>query len=226
MTVRSDDYRSQGARRKLVQELRTKGIHAPAVLDAIGLVPRHLFFEDSALRLHAYEDKAFPIGCGQTISQPYTVAFQTQLLEVRRGDRVLEVGTGSGYQTAVLAAMGAKVWSVERHRPLFLTTRARLGSMGYRAALTTATGSKVFRPTHRTIASWSLVVLRSFQSRWWNSCASAVPWSFPWGRARCSAWSGSDGWRTIRLAARSTATSGSYRCSPTASSRRTTVLPA
>ncbi|HMQ74651.1 MAG TPA: protein-L-isoaspartate(D-aspartate) O-methyltransferase [Flavobacteriales bacterium] len=135
MTLRGDDYRSQGARRKLVQELRTKGISAVAVLDAIGQVPRHLFFEDSALRLHAYEDKPFPIGCGQTISQPYTVAFQTQLLEVRRGDRVLEVGTGSGYQTAVLTAMGAKVWSVERHRPLYLTTRTRLESLGYKAAL-------------------------------------------------------------------------------------------
>ncbi len=135
MTFRGDDYRSQGARRKLVQELRTKGIIDPAVLDAMGQVPRHLFFEDSALRLHAYEDKAFPIGCGQTISQPYTVAFQTQLLELQRGHRVLEVGTGSGYQTAVLTAMGAKVWSIERHRPLFLATRSRLETLGHRAAL-------------------------------------------------------------------------------------------
>ncbi|MBK6628036.1 MAG: protein-L-isoaspartate(D-aspartate) O-methyltransferase [Flavobacteriales bacterium] len=135
MTLPSDDYRSQGARRKLVQELRNKGIIASQVLEAIGQVPRHLFFEDTALRLHAYEDKPFPIGCGQTISQPFTVATQTQLLEVRRGDRVLEVGTGSGYQTAVLAAMGAKVWSIERHRPLFLSTRTRLESMGYKASL-------------------------------------------------------------------------------------------
>ncbi|MBL8011699.1 MAG: protein-L-isoaspartate(D-aspartate) O-methyltransferase [Flavobacteriales bacterium] len=135
MTLSGDDYRSQGARRKLVQELRNKGITAASVLEAIGQVPRHMFFEDTALRLHAYEDKPFPIGCGQTISQPFTVAFQTQLLEVRRGDRVLEVGTGSGYQTAVLAAMGAKVWSIERHRPLFLSTRSRLESMGYKASL-------------------------------------------------------------------------------------------
>lgn len=135
MTVGGDDYRSQGARRRLVQELKTKGIGDAAVIEAVGRVPRHLFFEDSALRSHAYEDKAFPIGCGQTISQPYTVAFQTQLLELRRGHRVLEVGTGSGYQTAVLAAMGAKVWSIERHRPLYLATRGRLEAMGHKAAL-------------------------------------------------------------------------------------------
>ena len=135
MSLPGDDYRSQGARRKLVQELRAKGITDEAVLDAIGRVPRHLFIGDSALHLHAYEDKAFPIGCGQTISQPFTVAFQTQLLEVKRGQRVLEVGTGSGYQTAVLATMGVKVWSIERHRPLFQTTRKRIEDLGLKAAL-------------------------------------------------------------------------------------------
>lgn len=147
MTLKDDDYRSQGARRKLVQELRSKGIGAQEVLEALGQVPRHLFFEDSALRLHAYEDKPFPIGCGQTISQPYTVAFQTQLLDVHRGHRVLEVGTGSGYQTAVLATIGAKVWSIERHRPLYLSTRARLESMGIKAALYHGDGFQGL-PTH------------------------------------------------------------------------------
>ena len=131
----AEDYRLKGMRRKLVQALEQRGIRDAAVLDAIGLVQRHLFIDDTAFLEKAYEDIAFPIGCGQTISQPYTVAFQTELLELQRGMRVLEIGTGSGYQTAVLAALGAKVWSIERHRPLHLATKRRLERLGFRANL-------------------------------------------------------------------------------------------
>lgn len=131
----ADDYRHQGMRRRLVEQLRAKGIADEAVLQAIGQVPRHLFIDDTAFLAKAYEDIAFPIPCGQTISQPYTVAFQTELLQVRPGLRVLEVGTGSGYQTAVLCAMGARVFSIERHKPLYLQTKDRLAKLGCRAFL-------------------------------------------------------------------------------------------
>lgn len=131
----TDDYRHQGMRRKLVALLKEKGIDNEAVLSAIGKVPRHLFIDDSAFQMRAYEDTAFPIPCGQTISQPYTVAFQTALLNPRAGQRILEVGTGSGYQTAVLSAIGARVFSIERHKPLYLQTKERLVRLGYTAAV-------------------------------------------------------------------------------------------
>lgn len=143
----TDDYRHQGLRRKLVDLLRQKGIHDAAVLDAMNRVPRHLFIDDSAFLDLAYADQAFPIGCGQTISQPFTVAFQTQLLGLRKGEKVLEIGTGSGYQTAVLCAMGARVWSIERHKPLHLATRARMERLGYKANLVFGDGFKG-APTH------------------------------------------------------------------------------
>ena len=117
-----DSYRHQGLRKKLVDEVRRKGIEDERVLDAINPLPRHYFMDSSFLE-HAYEDKAFPIGQGQTISQPYTVAFQTQLLEVEKNDKILEIGTGSGYQAAVLYLMGAKVFSIERQRELFLKSK-------------------------------------------------------------------------------------------------------
>lgn len=117
-----DSYRHQGLRKKLVDEVRRKGIEDERVLDAINTLPRHYFMDSSFLE-HAYEDKAFPIGQGQTISQPYTVAFQTQLLEVEKNDKILEIGTGSGYQAAVLYLMGAKVFSIERQRELFLKSK-------------------------------------------------------------------------------------------------------
>lgn len=126
-----DDYRHQGMRRRLVEHLRSKRIASEAVLGAIGRVPRHLFIDDSAFQARAYEDSAFPIACGQTISQPYTVAFQTELLSASPGQRVLEVGTGSGYQTAVLCEIGLKVFSIERHKPLYLQTKERLSRLGY-----------------------------------------------------------------------------------------------
>jgi len=113
-----DTYRHRGLRKKLVDEVRNKGITDEKVLDALNRVPRH-FFLDSAFDQQAYEDKAFPIGVGQTISQPYTVAYQTQLLQCRPFDKVLEIGTGSGYQCAVLAAMGAQVFTIERQKQLF-----------------------------------------------------------------------------------------------------------
>lgn len=142
MSALIDDYRHQGLRRKLVDLLRQKGIKDQAVLDAMNKVPRHLFIDDSAFLGLAYADQAFPIACGQTISQPYTVAFQTQLLRLRKGEKVLEIGTGSGYQTAVLSAMGARVVSIERHRPLHLATKARLEQLGFKANLIFGDGFK------------------------------------------------------------------------------------
>ncbi len=126
-----DTTRHQGKRRQLVQVLVNKGIMDKAVLEAIGNVPRHLFM-DSSFEDHAYQDKAFPIAADQTISQPYTVAFQTELLEVSKGDTILEIGTGSGFQTAVLCELGAKVYSIERQQELFKKTKLFLTKLGYR----------------------------------------------------------------------------------------------
>ncbi|MBC7448828.1 MAG: hypothetical protein H7330_12295, partial [Hymenobacteraceae bacterium] len=125
----TDSYRHQGQRRALARELRQRGIHDERVLGALATVPRHLFFEP-AFQAHAYQDKAFPIGEGQTISQPYTVAFQTQLLGVAPADRVLEVGTGSGYQCAVLLQLTPHVDSIEVNEVLFARTRQRLAALG------------------------------------------------------------------------------------------------
>ena len=119
-------------RQKLVDTLVKKGIKDKKVLAAIGKIPRHLFM-DSGFIEHAYQDKAFPIAADQTISQPYTVAFQSELMEVNLGDKVLEIGTGSGYQTAVLLELGAKVFSVERQKELFKKTSKFLPKLGYRA---------------------------------------------------------------------------------------------
>jgi protein-L-isoaspartate(D-aspartate) O-methyltransferase len=127
-----DTYRHKGLRKNLVQELRSKGIDDEKILDAITKIPRHLFM-DTGFVSYAYKDQAFPIGCGQTISQPYTVAYQTQLLDVRRHSKVLEVGTGSGYQAAVLIEMGAKVYTIERQRELYLKAQSFLPSIGYKA---------------------------------------------------------------------------------------------
>ena len=136
MTNPNDTYRHQGMRKKLVDELREKGIVDENVLGAMQRVPRHLFF-DSAFLDRAYEDKAFPIGEGQTISQPYTVAYQSSLLNLKKGEKVLEIGTGSGYQAAVLFEMGAKVFSIERQRKLYEKTKPLLANIGY-------TGVKTF----------------------------------------------------------------------------------
>lgn len=127
-----DTYRHKGLRKNLVDELRGKGISDQRVLDAINSVPRHLFMESSFINF-AYKDSAFPIGAGQTISQPYTVAFQTQLLDIQPMEKVLEIGTGSGYQTAILMEMGAKVYTIERQKELYLKAKAQLEGMGYHA---------------------------------------------------------------------------------------------
>jgi len=125
-----DTFKHQGLRKQLVSTLSAKGIKNSAVLAAIGDIPRHLFI-DSGFLDHAYQDKAFPIAASQTISQPYTVAFQSELLEVKPGDKVLEIGTGSGYQTAVLCLLGAKVYSIERQLELFKKTSQFLPKIGY-----------------------------------------------------------------------------------------------
>ena len=120
----------KGLRNQLVETVKKKGITDEKVLDAIGKVPRHLFM-DSGFIDFAYQDKAFPIAASQTISQPYTVAFQTELLEIERGDKVLEIGTGSGYQTAVLIELKAEVYSIERQKELYEITRKSLPKIGY-----------------------------------------------------------------------------------------------
>ena len=127
-----DTFKHKGLRQQLVNVLKNKGISDEGVLKAIGKVPRHLFM-DSGFLDHAYQDKAFPIAADQTISQPYTVAFQTELLQVKKEDKILEIGTGSGYQTAVLCELGAKVYSIERQQELFKKTNNFLPKLGYRA---------------------------------------------------------------------------------------------
>lgn len=126
-----DTPKHQGLRNQLVSLLEKKGITDKNVLEAIKKIPRHLFL-NSSFEDFAYQDKPFPIGAGQTISQPYTVAFQSQLLEVKKEDKILEIGTGSGYQTAVLCTMGAKVFSIERQNELFKKTSLLLPKMGIR----------------------------------------------------------------------------------------------
>jgi len=126
-----DTFRHKGLRKKLVDSIREKGIEDIRVLKALEAVPRH-FFMDSSFLEFAYQDKPFPIGSGQTISQPYTVAFQTQLLQVQAGMKVLEIGTGSGYQACILAHMGARVFSVERQRRLYLKTKMFLEEQGWK----------------------------------------------------------------------------------------------
>lgn len=126
-----DSYQHKGLRAKLVETIRRKGISDENVLQAIAKVPRHLFME-SVFVHRAYEDDAFPIGNGQTISQPYTVAFQSELLKIKKDDKVLEIGTGSGYQASVLFEMGAKVYTIERQKDLFVNAQKTLGLLGYK----------------------------------------------------------------------------------------------
>jgi protein-L-isoaspartate(D-aspartate) O-methyltransferase len=127
----ADTYQHKGLRNKLVEVIRGKGITNDEVLKAIGKVPRHLFLDSGFTHL-AYQDQALPIAAGQTISQPYTVAFQSELLEIKKFDKVLEVGTGSGYQAAILLEMGAKVFTIERQRELYLKTQHKLAEIGYK----------------------------------------------------------------------------------------------
>lgn len=137
-----DNYREQGARKKLVEKLKERGIQDKKVLAAIGKVPRHYFF-DETFWPQAYKDIAFPIGEGQTISQPYTVAYQTELLHIKSGDKVLEIGTGSGYQTTILLELGAKVYTIERQEKLYQRCIMVLPEiMGYHAEFFCGDGSR------------------------------------------------------------------------------------
>ncbi|RWY53730.1 protein-L-isoaspartate(D-aspartate) O-methyltransferase [Mucilaginibacter gilvus] len=135
-----DNYREQGARKRLVEVLRKKGIEDERVLAAIGKIPRHYFFDETFWN-QAYKDIAFPIGAGQTISQPYTVAYQTELLHIRKGDKVLEIGTGCGYQTCVLMEVGAKVFTIERQEKLYERAIQVLPYMGYKPKFFLGDGS-------------------------------------------------------------------------------------
>jgi len=125
-----DTSKHQGLRNQLANVLQVKGIDDEKVLKAVRKIPRHLFI-DSSFESHAYQDKAFPIAAGQTISQPYTVAFQSQTLALKNGEKVLEIGTGSGYQTAVLLELKTEVYSIERQRELFKKTSLFLPKLGY-----------------------------------------------------------------------------------------------
>lgn len=126
-----DTYRHQGMRKQLAEIVEKKGVSDKRVLNAIKKIPRHLFM-DSSFEEHAYQDKAFPIGASQTISQPFTVAFQSELLDIKKGDKILEIGTGSGYQTAVLLELGALVYTIERQKELFKKTNLFLPKLGYK----------------------------------------------------------------------------------------------
>jgi len=137
----TDSYKHKGLRKSLIKILKSKGIDDEKLLDAFYAVPRHYFFDEAFLE-HAYQDKAFPIGEGQTISQPYTVAIQTMLLEIKPGDKVLEIGTGSGYQACILLELGADVFSIEYHKKLYEKARKMLPLMGYRPKLKNADGTK------------------------------------------------------------------------------------
>jgi len=136
-----DSFRHQGLRKQLVEHLASKGISNLEVLNAMNKIPRHLFMDNGFVNF-SYQDKAFPIGAGQTISQPYTVAFQSQLLEIKPYDKVLEVGTGSGYQAAVLSLLDAEVFTIERQRELFLKTKKFLPVLGYNCMFVYGDGYK------------------------------------------------------------------------------------
>jgi protein-L-isoaspartate(D-aspartate) O-methyltransferase len=149
----NDTYRHKGLRRQLAALLKEKGIEDAEVLKAVETVPRHLFLNSSFIE-RAYEDIAFPIGAGQTISRPHTVAFQTELLELKKGEKVLEIGTGSGYQTSILLEMGVKVYTIERQKALFDLTKTFLPSIGYNPKFFYGDGYKglpIFAPFDKII---------------------------------------------------------------------------
>jgi len=150
-----DNYRERGARKKLVEHLKSRGITDTKVLEAIGKVPRHFFFDETFWN-QAYKDIAFPIGDGQTISQPYTVAYQTELLHIKKGDKVLEIGTGSGYQTCILMELGAQVFTIERQESIYQHTIRVLPGMGYNANFFYGDGSMgiaKYAPYHKIIVT-------------------------------------------------------------------------
>lgn len=148
-----DSFKHKGMRRQLIAELAAKGIEDQRVLDAFDAIPRH-FFLDNAFTEQAYTNMAFQIGSGQTISHPYTVAFQTQLLEIKKGDKILEIGSGSGFQTCVLCELGAKVFSIERHKELHIKAKTIVQKLGYSARLSFGDGYKglpTFAPFDKVI---------------------------------------------------------------------------
>ena len=136
-----DTYRHKGMRKNMLDELRQKGIEDERVLEAMDKVPRHWFLDEAFLEI-AYQNKAFPIGCEQTISHPYTVARQSELLKIKKGEKVLEIGTGCGYQTSILFFLGAKVFSIERQKDLYLNTKQMLSDLRLRANLKYGDGYK------------------------------------------------------------------------------------
>ena len=136
-----DSFRHKGLRKQLVDVLSKKGINNPKILEGINSIPRHLFI-DNAFVNFAYKDQAFPIGSGQTISQPYTVAFQTQLLDPKPYEKILEIGTGSGYQTSLLLYLESDVYSIERQKELYLKTKSFLPKLGYKCHLIYGDGYK------------------------------------------------------------------------------------
>lgn len=151
----NDTYRHKGLRKILVKEIEEKGITDKKVLNAMDRVPRHLFLDEAFLEF-AYKDNAFPIGAGQTISQPYTVAFQTQALELQKGEKVLEIGTGSGYQTSVLIEMETKVFTIERQKILHDKTKNLLPQLGYQPKFFYGDGYKglpLFAPFDKIIVT-------------------------------------------------------------------------
>ncbi len=157
----TDTYRHKGLRKKLVEELQQMGITDTNVLEAINKVPRHYFLSSAFLEF-AYENRAFQIGAGQTISHPFTVATQSQLLQVEKGMKVLEIGTGSGFQTAVLCELGAKVYSIERQKILHDTSKTLLHKMGYKPYLSYGDGYKglpSFAPFDRVIITCAIPVV-------------------------------------------------------------------
>lgn len=156
-----DSYRHKGLRKKLVEELKRMGIKDQRVLDAINRVPRH-YFLSSAFLEYAYENKAFQIGAGQTISHPFTVATQSELLKTEPGMKVLEIGTGSGFQTAVLCELGIKVYSIERQKLLHDNSKSLLTKMGYKPYLSYGDGYKglpAFAPFDRVIITCAIPVI-------------------------------------------------------------------
>ena len=150
-----DTYRHKGMRKNMLDELRQKGIKDERVIEAMDKVPRHWFLDDAFLEI-AYQNKAFPIGCEQTISHPYTVARQSELLQIKKGDKVLEIGTGCGYQTSILFFLGAKVYSIERQKDLYMKTKKMISDLRLRAHLKYGDGYKglpVYGPFDKIIVT-------------------------------------------------------------------------
>jgi len=150
-----DTYKHKGERKNLIQHLRKRGIVSEQVLEVMADIPRHFYFHKDFWE-HAYEDKAFQIGAGQTISHPHTVAYQTQLLEIKSTDKVLEIGTGSGYQTAILLKLGAEVYTIERQKELFDKTKKLLQFLNFKPRFFYGDGSKgipAFAPFDKIICT-------------------------------------------------------------------------